>query len=146
MSCYTHLKATFLGGVKMAKKGNVTHLDNDYTRQVAAAHTETKQLLTKRRRKRAVIMVAFFIVVFLGLGAQIIHTKIAMGETTQQISNRKTRLTATKKTSSHLQEHVELLNNKSYLEKLIRSKYYYSKSGETIYSLPTDKASDVTAK
>lgn len=50
----------------MAKKGNVTHLNNDYTRQVAAAHTETKQLLAKRRRKRAVIMAAFFIVVFFG--------------------------------------------------------------------------------
>lgn len=130
----------------MAAKGNVTHLDNDYTRQVTATHTETKQLLTKRRKKRAMIMVAFFIVVFLGLGAQIIHTKIAMGQTTQQISARKTKLSTTKQTSQRLQGHVDRLNDNSYLEKLIRSKYYYSKSGETIYSLPYEKSSDVTAK
>ncbi|WP_263850060.1 FtsB family cell division protein [Secundilactobacillus paracollinoides] len=69
-----------------------------------------------------------------------------MGQTTQQISARKTKLSTIKQTSQRLQGHVDRLNDKSYLEKLIRSKYYYSKSGETIYSLPYEKSSDVTAK
>ncbi|KZV03351.1 septum formation initiator family protein [Lactiplantibacillus plantarum] len=37
------------------------------------------------------------------------------------------------------------MNNKDYLQKLLRSKYDYTKSGETVYSLPNDNAADVTA-
>jgi cell division protein DivIC len=33
---------------------------------------------------------------------------------------------------------VKQMNDEQYLEKLIRSKYLYTKKGETVYNLPND--------
>jgi len=133
-----------VGGVKMATRANITQLDNQYTR--AVQKNTHHVILSKQRKKRALIIIIGFTVAFLFLGIQIIHAKNAMSQTNVQITRQQQKLTRVKQTHQQLNEHVKLLNNKDYLENLIRSKYYYAKSGETIYSLPNDKASDVTAK
>ncbi len=133
-----------MGGVKMATRANITQLDNQYTR--AVQKNTHHVILSKQRKKRALIIIIGFTVAFLFLGIQIIHAKNAMSQTNVQITRQQQKLTRVKQTHQQLNEHVKLLNNKDYLENLIRSKYYYAKSGETIYSLPNDKASDVTAK
>jgi len=133
-----------VGGVKMATRANITQLDNQYTR--AVQKNTHHVILSKQRKKRALIIIVGFTVVFLFLGIQIMHAKNAMSQTNVQITRQQQKLTRVKQTHQQLNEHVKLLNNKDYLENLIRSKYYYAKSGETIYSLPNDKASDVTAK
>ncbi|GAX02356.1 FtsB family cell division protein [Secundilactobacillus silagei] len=128
----------------MATRANITQLDNQYTR--AVQKNTHHVILSKQRKKRALIIIIGFTVAFLFLGIQIIHAKNAMSQTNVQITRQQQKLTRVKQTHQQLNEHVKLLNNKDYLENLIRSKYYYAKSGETIYSLPNDKASDVTAK
>ncbi|MTV83316.1 FtsB family cell division protein [Secundilactobacillus folii] len=128
----------------MAKQSNITQLDNHYTRQVQ--QHSNKAVLTKRRKKRALLMALPFLLVMLVLGYQIVEAKVAMNRTNVQIARQQQKLTKVKNTHKQLDEHVKLLNDKGYLENLIRSKYYFSKSGETIYSLPNDKAADVTAK
>ncbi|WP_203651300.1 FtsB family cell division protein [Secundilactobacillus yichangensis] len=128
----------------MATQSNITQLDNQYTREVKK--NSHRAVLSKRRKKRALIIICGFCLAFLFLGVQIVHAKNAMSQTNVQISRRQQKLARVKQTHQNLNENVKLLNNKDYLENLIRSKYYYAKSGETIYSLPNDKASDVTAK
>lgn len=127
----------------MARQSNVTQLENHYTRQVQ--HQTNKVVLTKRRKKRALLIVGAFALFFLYFGYQIVQSKVAMSQTNVQIARQQKKLTKVKDTQTKLNAHVKLLNNKSYLENLIRSKYFYSKPGETIYSLPNDKAADVTA-
>lgn len=128
----------------MAEQAKITHLDNQYTRQVQQ-HTN-KTAVMKRRKRRALIICGFFIAVCLFLGTRIVQAQSAVRQTNVQIAHQQTKLARTKATNKQLSERVKLLNNKGYLENLIRSKYYYGKSGETIYSLPSDKASDVTAR
>lgn len=133
-----------MGGVKMVTRSNITQLDNQYTREVK--QNTHRAVLSKRRKKRALTIIGCFCLAFLILGVQIVHAKNAMSQTNAQVSRQQQKLTRVKQTHQDLNEHVKLLNNKDYLENLIRSKYYYAKSGETIYSLPSDKASDVTAR
>ncbi|MCH5463092.1 septum formation initiator family protein [Lactobacillus sp. LC28-10] len=128
----------------MAKQSNITQLDNQYTREVnKSTH---RAVLSKQRKKRALIIISGFCLAFFVLGFKIVQAKNTMSQTNVQITRQQQKLTRVKQTHQNLNEHVKLLNNKNYLENLIRSKYYYAKSGETIYSLPNDKANDVTAK
>ncbi|WP_279404165.1 FtsB family cell division protein [Secundilactobacillus kimchicus] len=62
------------------------------------------------------------------------------------LPNLKKNLTEAKADNKALTQKVALLNDRDYLDKLIRAKYYYSKSNETIYSLPSDKTTDVSVK
>lgn len=130
----------------MAQQSKITRLENAYTKQIQAQQQQNKSILTKQRKKRAALIMGVFLVACLVLSTEIVHAKLSLGQTQTEIVGRQQKLKTTKATNQNLQEHVKLLNNKAYLENLIRSKYYYSKSGETIYSLPSDKASDVTAK
>ncbi|KRK99350.1 hypothetical protein FD04_GL002340 [Secundilactobacillus odoratitofui DSM 19909 = JCM 15043] len=132
----------------MAKQAKITRLDNQYTRQVQQREEQrqSKSVLTKIRKRRAVMIISCFFIVFAVLGIQIFQARASVHKTDAAIAQRQERLTKVKATHQQLNEHVKLLNDKSYLENLIRSKYYYGKSGETIYSLPGDKSSDVTAK
>ncbi len=133
-----------MGGVKMVTRSNVTQLDNQYTRDVKKS--THKVVLSKKRKKRALMIIGIFCLAFLFLGVQIVHAKNIMSQTNVQITRQQQKLARVKQTHQNLNEHVKLLNNKDYLENLIRSKYYFAKAGETIYSLPNDKANDVTAR
>ena len=48
------------------------------------------------------------------------------------------RLNQAKSKNKELNEEVKQLNDSDYIQKLIREKYYYSKSGETVYTLPAN--------
>ena len=130
------------------QQAKIERLDNDYTRQIAqeqlAAHRHRG--LSQRRAKRAVRIVAVFAVFALFLGIQLIQTNVGRHKVERQVVASRERLAKTKHTNAELRAQVKQLNDKDYLGQLIRSKYYYSKTNETIYSLPGDHASDVTAK
>lgn len=129
----------------MAKPGKITQLDNDYTKRVRQSH-QKKTVLTARRKKRALIIGGFFLVFVLIFGVQIVRTKMALGDTRQAITQSQKNLTEAQADNKALTQKVALLNDRDYLDKLIRAKYYYSKSNETIYSLPSDKTTDVSVK
>ncbi|MCH5465561.1 FtsB family cell division protein [Levilactobacillus tujiorum] len=130
------------------KPAKIERLENDYTRrldhQQARAHRH--QWLGKRRMRRATRILAVFAVFALVLSIQLVRTNASLHHVQQEVTTSKQKLTATKATNRKLQLQIKQLNDKDYLGRLIRSKYYYSKSGETIYSLPGDHASDVTVK
>lgn len=131
--------------VQLAK---VKRLENDYTRQLdhQQAVQHHTRWLGRRRMRRALRIGLVFAVFALILGIQLIRTNASLHKVNQQVGTSERQLTKTKAENTQLDLKVKQLNNQDYVAQLIRSKYYYSKSGETIYSLPGDHASDVTAK
>ncbi|AWP45984.1 septum formation initiator family protein [Levilactobacillus brevis] len=126
----------------------VKRLENDYTRQLdhQQAVQHHTRWLGRRRMRRALRIGLVFAVFALILGIQLIRTNASLHKVNQQVATSERQLTKTKAENTQLDLKVKQLNNQDYVAQLIRSKYYYSKSGETIYSLPGDHASDVTAK
>lgn len=131
--------------VQLAK---VKRLENDYTRQLdhQQAVQHHTRWLGRRRMRRALRIGLVFAVFALIPGIQLIRTNASLHKVNQQVATSERQLTKTKAENTQLDLKVKQLNNQDYVAQLIRSKYYYSKSGETIYSLPGDHASDVTAK
>jgi len=126
----------------------IKRLDNDYTRKIQhqqAVKHRTRWLGHRRVRRAARILVVFAVFAII-LGVQLIRTHASLHQVNQQVATSEQTLTKTKTKNADLKQEIKQLNDKDYLAQLIRSKYYYSKSGETIYSLPGDHASDVTAK
>ncbi|MFD1550350.1 MULTISPECIES: FtsB family cell division protein [Levilactobacillus] len=130
------------------KPAKIERLENDYTRRLdrQQATVHHHQWLGKRRMRRATRILAIFAVFAVVLGIQLVRTNASLHHVRQEVTTSKQKLAATKATDHKLQLQIKQLNNKDYLGRLVRSKYYYSKSGETIYSLPGDHASDVTVK
>lgn len=126
----------------------VKRLENDYTRQLdhQQAVQHHTRWLGRRRMRRALRIGLVFAVFALILGIQLVRTNASLHKVNQQVATSERQLTKTKAENTQLDLKVKQLNNQDYVAQLIRSKYYYSKSGETIYSLPGDYASDVTAK
>ncbi|MBT9676656.1 septum formation initiator family protein [Levilactobacillus brevis] len=126
----------------------VKRLENDYTRQLdhQQAVQHHTRWLGRRRMRRALRIGLVFAVFALILGIQLVRTNASLHKVNQQVATSERQLTKTKAENTQLDLKVKQLNNQDYVAQLIRSKYYYSKSGETIYSLPGDHASDVTAK
>lgn len=126
----------------------VKRLENDYARQLdhQQAVQHHTRWLGRRRMRRALRIGLVFAVFALILGIQLVRTNASLHKVNQQVATSERQLTKTKAENTQLDLKVKQLNNQDYVAQLIRSKYYYSKSGETIYSLPGDHASDVTAK
>ncbi|MCH4124247.1 MAG: septum formation initiator family protein [Levilactobacillus sp.] len=126
----------------------IQRLENDYTRkldhQQAVVHHH--HWLGHRRMRRATRILVVFAVFAVILGVQLIRSHASLHQVDQQVTTSKQRLAKSQAKNADLKLEIKQLNDKDYLGQLIRSKYYYSKTGETIYSLPGDHASDVTAK
>lgn len=132
-----------------AKTAKVRQLENDYTRQLARQQQTAEHRhhwLGKRRAHRASRILLIFAVFAAILTIQLVRTNASLHRVNQQVVASKQKLTQTKATNKQLKKQIKQLNDQDYVGQLIRSKYYYSKTGETIYSLPGDHASDVTAK
>lgn len=126
-------------------RNNVKHLNNDYTRQVATDQHSQHQRVSQVRRRRFIVIVAFFGALLLFFGYQLINTRASLHQVNQQVATSQVKLKKAQQKKSQLDTQIKQLNNTDYLQKLLRSKYDYTKSGETVYSLPNDSASDVTA-
>lgn len=108
--------------------------------------TEKIRKIRTTRLHRFYIIMGIFIV-FAGIfGFQIVHTHYQRAAVNQQIQTSKAQYATAKTQNKSLGLQVKQLNNADYLQKLLREKYYYSKSGEIIYSLPADHSSDVSQK
>ncbi|MGX6429449.1 septum formation initiator family protein [Levilactobacillus yonginensis] len=126
----------------------IERLENDYTRRLDKQATQQHhhRWLGKRRARRATRIIIVFAVFMTILGIQWVRTNASLHTVNQQVTTSEQQLTKTKATNQKLKLQIKQLNDKDYLGRLIRSKYYYTKSGETVYSLPGDHATDVTAK
>lgn len=90
------------------------------------------------RRNR---IIAVFAIVFIFLGVQLGVKLMQTQKINQQVASQQQTVTKIKHQNKQLREKVSDLKDPNYLAKMIRYKYYYSKSGETIYTIP-EKADD----
>ena len=133
----------------MVKKKNdmekVAALDNEYTKeQYAEFQEQQKQLIFRRRRLAVVFSITF--VVFLIAGIQLLKDYRRLNDfkaqQTQAVSESVKADTKMKK----LEQEVALLNDEDYVAKLARSRYFYSKEGESIYTGLPDFTSNTDEK
>ena len=87
-----------------------------------------KEKEVHRVRKNRII--ACFAIAILIFGLQLIMVHVQTGRINSQIQTNKAELNQVNKTNKKLKSHVD------YVAKVIRYKFYYSKSGESIYTLP----------
>lgn len=126
-------------------RDKIKQLDNEYIRQVATNEHGQAQRVSQVRRRRFVLIVAVFGALILFLGFQLINTRSNLHQMNRQVATSQVKLKKVQQRNDQLEGQIKQLNNKDYLQKLLRSKYDYTKSGETVYSLPNDSAADVTA-
>lgn len=126
-------------------RNKIKQLDNDYIRQVATDEHGQSQRVAQVRRRRFILIVAVFGALILFFGFQLINTRSNLHQVNRQVATSQVKLKKVQQKNNQLESQIKQLNNKDYLQKLLRSKYDYTKSGETVYSLPNDNAADVTA-
>lgn len=119
----------------MSKKSN-------NIRSIRYQGNKKNKSLSSARKKRAFVILSVIIFFILLLSFQIIHNKLQSNKANQQIMTQNQKLNNQKKENQKLKLKKIQLNDKNYLEKLIRSRYYYSKSGETVYSFSKNSAFD----
>ena len=133
----------------MTKKKNtmekVAALDNEYTKeQYAEFQEQQKQLIFRRRRLTVVFFVTF--VVFLIAGIQLMKDYQRLNEFKAQQAQVTSESLKADKRMKKLEQDVALLNDEDYVAKLARSRYFYSKEGESIYTGLPDFASSTDSK
>ncbi|MFW6757526.1 FtsB family cell division protein [Lactiplantibacillus plantarum] len=126
-------------------RNKIKQLDNDYIRQVATDEHGQAQRVAQVRRRRFILIVAVFGALILFFGFQLINKRSNLHQVNRQVATSQVKLKKVQQKNNQLESQIKQLNNKDYLQKLLRSKYDYTKSGETVYSLPNDNAADVTA-
>lgn len=126
-------------------RNNVKHLNNDYSRQKVSDEQGYNVRTSQVRRRRFILIVAVFGALLLFFGYQLINTRANLSQVNHQVVTSQVNLKQEQRKNAKLNSQIKQLNNDDYLQKLLRSKYDYTKSGETVYSLPNDNASDVTA-
>lgn len=130
------------------KKGKQLKIINQayYNQQTMQSEELKKRVeLERKHRFKMLLIFGLMLIITMMFGFNIIQNNIQAA-----ILNKKTQVAQTELKSAQQQNHqlnqqVAELKNSDYLAKIIRKKYFFSKDGETIYSLPSDKAKTVTA-
>lgn len=130
----------------MAKK--VQSLKTDYYYQQELSQHAQMQYAAQRRKFRLFAwgLTGLVVLITLVCCVRIISAHSQVGQLHQKTTVLKKSVAKQKTTNANLRSEVKLLKNTTYLQQLARQKYYYSKSGETVYSLPSDKTQGVTAR
>ncbi|MBB1062232.1 FtsB family cell division protein [Limosilactobacillus fastidiosus] len=114
-----------------SRSGKVSQINTPYARQI----TVNQQVVRRTRIKRCKLILLFFTIVFLILGLQIIQNKRSLTKINASIRTSKTQLVRQKEIGKDLKQEKKQLHNPDYLQQIIRSKYNYTKKGETVYNL-----------
>ncbi|QFP79081.1 FtsB family cell division protein [Latilactobacillus graminis] len=120
----------------------ITKIENAFTQQQAAQRVMQNQAdhVNHVHQRRLWILGIVAILVVLICGVQILQAHRSLAEIKETAATKEKTLKKAKTTESDLKIQVKQLQDSNYLAKYIRYKYYYSKDGETIFSLPQDKA------
>lgn len=102
--------------------------------QMAKAQREQKQMIYKRRRLTVMFVLAFGLFTFMGInlfrnGQHLLSLQQNHTEVKKEYAKVKTE-------KKDLENEVKLLKDPEYVEKVARAKYFYSKEGEQVYSIP----------
>ncbi|EHO50902.1 FtsB family cell division protein [Lentilactobacillus kisonensis] len=128
-----------------SKHSKIKKLENDFTRrrEIEMDNSQAVAVLSNRRKKRAMFIIGVFAIFVIIFAVQIIRAKVNYADVNVQISRQEKKYHQQKTTNKVLNAKVAQLNDKSYVEKIIRDRYYYTKPGETVYSFPNQAPKDV---
>ncbi|MGX6970401.1 FtsB family cell division protein [Vagococcus bubulae] len=101
---------------------------------MAKSQREQKQMIYKRRRLTVMFVLAFGLFTFMGInlfrnGQHLLSLQQNHTEVKKEYAKVKTE-------KKDLENEVKLLKDPEYVEKVARAKYFYSKEGEQVYSIP----------
>lgn len=113
-----------------SKNRNVIRLSRSSAKKKEMSRSEQ----IHKRRIIAIVSVLVFVILFFGF--QIIHAKMSESETNSAITTSEKKLKKEKDDNEDLKLKSKQLKDDDYIQKVIRSKYYYSKNGEQVYALP----------
>lgn len=113
------------------KNRKVVQLETPHVQQVGMDRAVRRRVHIRRCERIA----ACFLVVFIFLGWQILSSRHTLAKVNTNISQTQTELKKQKQTGKQLNQQIKQLHDPEYVQQVIRSKYNYSKKGETIYNL-----------
>lgn len=120
-------------------RNKISQLHTPYSRQLAD-NDEHRQRMLKIRKKRFYAIISIFAIFAVFLGVQIFQSRSNLQNIQAQTVTKQHNLDQAQAKNKRLQHQVKLLNDDTYLQKVIRQKYFYTKSGETVYSLTPSSA------
>lgn len=113
------------------QSSKISQINTPYACQMTA----NQQVIRRVHIRRCKRILLVFSVVFLILGFQIIQNKRSLAKINASIRTSKTQLARQREIGKDLQQEKKQLHNPDYLQQVIRSKYNYTKKGETVYNL-----------
>ncbi|WP_173007634.1 FtsB family cell division protein [Lactobacillus helveticus] len=113
------------------------HIYNSLSPEAQREQLQRKQAKIEKKTHRIRLnrIVAIFAIIFVVLGIQIAIKVSQTARINNQVKAEKENLTKVKKTANNLKTKRQNLNDPNYVAKLIRYKFYYSKSNENVYNV-----------
>lgn len=113
------------------------HIYNSLSPEAQREQLRRKQAKIEKKTHRIRLnrIVAIFAIIFVVLGVQIAIKVSQTARINNQVKAEKENLTKVKKTVNNLKTKRQNLNDPNYVAKLIRYKFYYSKSNENVYNV-----------
>ena len=122
------------------KRKQIRVLNNEYfqAKQKEARLQAKRQKRQQQRSLLHLICMATVGLLFIYGVIRVAQAYLQIKEIKQETVVAKRELTRTQAKNDRLKREVEQLKDTDYVQKIIRSQYFYSKDGETIYILPDD--------
>lgn len=118
----------------------VQSIDNEYTESLKLKKKISDDL-TQKMKRRMTLVTVIAVLIFAPMVKGIAENLISLRNVESEIANAKENHTELMATNQDLKVQVGLLQDDEYIAKLARSRYYLSKDGEIIFSLPEDNQS-----
>ena len=129
---------------KRKNSDTIAALNNEYTKeQYAEFQKQQKQLIFKRRRLAVIFLIAMGI--FIVSGIQLFGDFRELESFKKQKAEVVAESVEMDKKLTDLEQDVALLKDNDYVAKLARSRYYVSKDGEQVYTIPELGSSELPA-
>ena len=122
------------------KRKQIRVLNNEYfqAKQKEARLQAKRQKRQQQRSLLHLICMAIVGLLFTYGVIRVAQAYLQIKEIKQETIVAKRELKRTQAKNDRLKREVEQLKDADYVQKIIRSQYFYSKDGETIYILPDD--------
>lgn len=127
------------------KTQNITQIKNTYTQEQTLKKQISTNLQRKARRRLLAIMIVGLLMV-VPLGINVVKNLFEIRSLDGKIVETKEINVTLAEENQNLKVQVGLLQDDEYVAKLARSRYYLSKDGELIFSLPEDNRSKAAEK
>lgn len=130
---------------KELKQENITRMHNDYTNE-KILEKQLTAIFKRNARRRIMTLAILGAVILLPLGYNVFNNIQQIRQVEEQIAEAKAEKKVLDKENQRLNVQVGLLQDDEYVAKLARSRYYFSKDKEIIFSLPEDNQSKAANK